>query len=58
MAGISFTGIGSGVPVGDIVTGLVNAEKAPYEARMKDKKSDLTTSISAMGAFKSALDKL
>ena len=58
MSGISFTGIGSGIPVSDIVEGLVNAEKAPFEARMKTKKSDLTTSISAMGAFKSALDKI
>jgi len=58
MSGISFTGIGSGVPVSDIVNGLVDAEKLPFETRMTDKKSDLTTSISAMGAFKSALDKL
>jgi len=58
MAGISFTGLGSGLPVNEIVTGLVEAEKAPFESRMSDKQADLTTSISAMGAYKSALDKL
>jgi flagellar hook-associated protein 2 len=58
MSGISFTGVGSGLPVNDIVNGLVNAEKAPFESRSATKKTNLTTSISAVGTLKSELDKL
>lgn len=58
MSGISFTGLGSGLRVNDIVNGLVNAEKVPFERRTKTQKSNLDTSISAVGALKSELDKL
>ncbi|WP_435274295.1 flagellar filament capping protein FliD [Psychrobium sp. nBUS_13] len=58
MSGISFTGIGSGLPVNDIVNGLVDAEKAPFEQRTNVQRTNLDTSISAVGALKSELDKL
>lgn len=58
MSGISFTGLGSGMPVQDIVSGLVNAERVPFENRLNAKGSELTTKISANGALKSALDEL
>lgn len=58
MSGISFTGLGSGLPVNDIVTGLVNAERQPFEQRTNVQRTNLDTSISAVGALKSELDKL
>ena len=58
MSGISFTGLGSGLPVSDIVSGLVGAERDPYISRTDIERSELTTSISAVGALKSALDTL
>lgn len=58
MSGISFTGLGSGLPVNDIVTGLVNAEKQPFEQRTNVQRTNLDTSISAVGALKSELDKV
>jgi len=35
---ISFTGLGSGLQVSEIVGALVNAEKAPFESRLNKKK--------------------
>jgi flagellar hook-associated protein 2 len=58
MSGISFTGLGSGLPVNDIVSGLVNAERQPFEQRSSIQRSNLDTSISAVGTLKSELDKL
>lgn len=58
MSGISFTGLGSGLPVNDIVTGLVQAERQPFEQRSNVQKTNLDTSISAVGTLKSELDKL
>lgn len=56
MAGISFTGIGSGLQVNDIVEAIVNAEKVPYESRVARQQGAFTTDISAVGALKSALE--
>ncbi|TMM44963.1 flagellar filament capping protein FliD [Colwellia ponticola] len=56
MAGISFTGIGSGLQVSEIVSAIVNAEKVPYEARAARQQGAFTTDISAVGALKSALE--
>lgn len=58
MSGISFTGLGSGMPVKDIVTGLVNAEAAPFQARLQKKEADYTANISANGSLKSGLQDL
>lgn len=55
---ISFNGLGSGLAVSDIVDALVNAEQAPAEARLNTTESNLTTDISAVGALKSALEKV
>ncbi|MFT6899910.1 MAG: flagellar hook-associated protein 2 [Colwellia sp.] len=56
MAGISFTGIGSGLQVSEIVEAIVNAEKVPYESRAARKQGAYTTDISAVGALKSSLE--
>lgn len=56
MPDISFTGIGSGLEVSEIVEALVNAERTPYESRLTNKSTTLTTDISAVGALKSALE--
>ncbi|NRA70779.1 MAG: flagellar filament capping protein FliD [Gammaproteobacteria bacterium] len=58
MSGISFTGLGSGMPVKDIVNAFVNAERVPFQQRMNKQGAKLTTNISANGALKSALDSL
>ncbi|KHM47647.1 flagellar hook protein FliD [Pseudoalteromonas distincta] len=55
---ISFTGLGSGLAVSDIVDALVNAEQAPAEARLNTTEGKLTTDISAVGALKAALEKV
>lgn len=58
MAGISFTGIGSGLAVNEIVEGLVAAESTPFNQRANVRGNELTTNISANGALKSALDAM
>ena len=55
---ISFTGLGSGLAVSDIVDALVNSEQAPAESRLNTKEGKLTTDISAVGALKAALEKV
>ena len=56
MAAISFTGLGSGLKVSDIVEAIVNAEKVPYNSRVARQQGAFTTDISAVGALKSALE--
>jgi len=56
MSDISFTGIGSGLEVSEIVDALVAAESVPYESRLATKQTTLTTDISAVGALKSAIE--
>jgi flagellar hook-associated protein 2 len=56
MTGISFTGIGSGLQVSEIVDAIVNAEKVPFESRVARQQGAFTTDISAVGALKSALE--
>ncbi len=53
---LSFTGIGSGLAVSDIVDALVSAEQVPAETRLNNKEATYTTDISAAGALKSALE--
>jgi flagellar hook-associated protein 2 len=55
---LSFTGIGSGLAVSDIVDALVGAESVPFESRLNAKESTYTTDISAVGALKSALESV
>lgn len=56
MSGISFTGLGSGLQVSEIVDALVNAERVPYESQLATQQGSFTTDISAVGALKSALE--
>ena len=55
MSAISFGGLGSGLDINGIVSGLVNAQRAPYESRVTQQQGEITTNISAMGALKSAM---
>ena len=58
MAGIAFTGIGSGLQVSEIVDAIVGAERAPFESRLNTREADITTDISAVGALKSSLENV
>ncbi len=55
IGGIS-TGINSGLPIGDLVTAMVNAEKAPKTAQLDRLEKSTTTKFSALGELSSALN--
>ncbi|WP_061241431.1 flagellar filament capping protein FliD [Ectopseudomonas composti] len=54
MAGI--TGLGSGIKIDEIVTALVNAERAPKTNQLDNLEKQTTTRISAMGSLTGALN--
>lgn len=54
MAAISSPGIGSGLDVTGIVTGLVQAEQVPFDARIKDQEDKTTEKITSLGSLVSA----
>ncbi len=54
MATISSPGIGSGLDVTSIVTGLVQAEQVPFDARIKTQEDTTTNKITALGSLVSA----
>lgn len=54
MATITSPGIGSGLDVSGIVTGLVQAEQVPFEARISDQEDTTTNKITALGSLVSA----
>ena len=56
MASSTVSGIGSGVDTQAIVKALVAAEKAPKQAQIDAQSTTATTSLSAIGTIKSALD--
>jgi flagellar hook-associated protein 2 len=58
MPDLTFTGIGSGLQVSEIVNAIVGAETAPYVSRFNKQQSVITTDISAIGALKSALESV
>jgi flagellar hook-associated protein 2 len=58
MANITFNGLGSGLQITDIVEAIVGAEKVPFISRLNRKEAAMTTDISAVGALKSALQKV
>jgi flagellar hook-associated protein 2 len=58
MPDLTFTGIGSGLQVSEIVTAIVGAEKAPFISRANKQQAEMTTDISAIGALKSALESV
>lgn len=58
MPDLTFTGIGSGLKVSEIVSAIVGAETAPYVSRTNKQQGEITTDISAIGALKSALESV
>lgn len=58
MPDLTFTGIGSGLQVSEIVNAIVGAETAPFNSRANRKEAEITTDISAIGALKSALESV
>jgi len=58
VANITFNGLGSGLQIADIVGAIVGAEKVPFQTRLNRKEAAMTTDISAVGALKSALQKV
>jgi flagellar hook-associated protein 2 len=58
MPDLTFTGIGSGLQVSEIVSAIVGAETAPFVSRSNKQQAQITTDISAIGALKSALESV
>jgi flagellar hook-associated protein 2 len=58
MPDLTFTGIGSGLQVSEIVSAIVGAETAPFVSRTNTQQGKITTDISAVGALKSALESV
>lgn len=58
MPDLTFTGIGSGLQVSEIVEAIVGAETAPFVSRSNTQQAKITTDISAVGALKSALENV
>ncbi len=58
MPDLTFTGIGSGLQVSEIVSAIVGAETAPFISRANKQQAAMTTDISAVGALKSALESV
>lgn len=54
MSTLSSPGIGSGLDVTGIVTGLVQAERVPFEARVNAEEEKTTEKITALGSLVSA----
>jgi len=54
MSTISIPGIGSGLDITSIVTGLVDSEQVPYEARITLQEEVATEKITALGSLVSA----
>lgn len=55
MASISSTGFGSGLPINDLVSQLVEAESKPALNRLDRREASLQTELSSIGLLKSAL---
>jgi flagellar hook-associated protein 2 len=56
MASSTITGLGSGLKIGEIVSALADAEKAPKQTQINKQTTTASTSLSAIGTVKSALD--
>lgn len=52
---ITNLGIGSGLPLEDLVTAFINAEAIPQEIRLQTKQESLSLELSGVGSFKSSL---
>ena len=57
MAAITSLGVGSGLDLGTLVSGLINAERAPTENRLNLKQQNITTELSAFGLLRSSLSQ-
>ena len=57
MAGITSTGLGSGIDVNKLVSQLVAAEAAPATNRLNRREGRLQTELSSIGTLKSALSE-
>ena len=55
MAAITSLGVGSGLDLGSLVSGLIEAERAPVENRLNLKQQTLTAELSAFGLLRSSL---
>ena len=57
MAAISSLGVGSGLDLGSLLSGLLEAERAPIANRLATKQQNLTTELSAFGLLRSSLSQ-
>lgn len=55
MAGITSTGIGSGLDIKSLVSSLVSAEQTPATKKLDKQEALLTTQVSSYGSLKSAM---
>ena len=55
MAAISSLGVGSGLDLGSLVSGLLEAERAPVANRLAVKEQNLSAELSAFGLLRSSL---
>lgn len=55
--GIQSLGVGSGLALDDLVTQLIDAERAPKEERLNKREETLDATISAIGSLKSKTDE-
>ena len=58
MAGITASGLGSGIDIKSLASQLVAAERGPATSRLDSRESKLKAQISAFGSFKSVLANL
>jgi len=58
MSGISSLGVGSGLELGALVQGLVNAERAPVENRLNRTQGQTQAQLSAVGSLAAVVDGL
>lgn len=57
MAAISSLGVGSGLDLGSLVSGLLEAERAPVANRLAVKEQNLSAELSAFGLLRSSLSQ-
>ncbi len=58
MAGLTASGLGSGLDVNALVNQLVAAERAPQEARIKRRETQIDSRLTATGTLRGALSTL
>lgn len=55
MAGITISGVGSGLDINSLVTQLVAAERLPTETRLNKQETQVQAKLSALGTIKGAM---